>query len=301
MATDRTSSGFGATLREARERRGVSLRDIANATKISVGFLEALERNDIARLPGGIFSRSFVRSYAIQVGLDPDRTILEFIAQFPNDSVTAGHPVSDQVEDNEALESDRKMAGTLIWLVVISVPIAAAVLYYATVANQQRPQPSAPAAVAVPRPETTPAAAPASADPAALTEAAPPAAESSTAKFPSSSRAPLAATSAAGSAAATASAPPIENPTDRLTVSLTATRPCWVSATVDGQKAIERLLQIGEQKTVEVRRELVLTAGDASAIVLTFNGATARPLGKAGEVVTARFNLANFKDYVQAR
>jgi cytoskeletal protein RodZ len=251
-------------------------------------------------LPGGIFSRSFVRSYAIEVGLDPDRTILEFIAQFPNDSVTAGHPVSDQVEDNEALESDRKMAGTLIWLVVISVPIAAAVLYYATVANQQRQQPSAPAAVAVPRPETTPAVAPASSDPAALTEAAP-APGSSPAKSPSSSPAAPAATSAPGSAAATASAPPIENPTDRLTVSLTATRPCWVSATVDGQKAIERLLQIGEQKTVEVRRELVLTAGDASAIVLTFNGANARPLGKAGEVVTARFNLANFKDYLQAR
>ena len=70
---------------------------------------------------------------------------------------------------------------------------------------------------------------------------------------------------------------------------------------MDGQKAIERLLQAGEQQTVDVRREMVLTAGDASAIALTFNGADARPLGKAGEVVTARFNLTNFKDYLQAR
>jgi cytoskeletal protein RodZ len=299
MATDRTSSGFGATLREARERRGVSLRDIANATKISVGFLEALERNDIARLPGGIFSRSFVRSYAIEVGLDPDRTILEFIAQFPNDSVTAGHPVSDQVEDNEALESDRKMAGTLIWLVVISVPIAAAVLYYATVANRSRPQESpAPTTAAAPRFETTPAVTPASAQPVAATEAAAPAPESSAAKPPSAT--PVSASSPSPAAVA----PPVasvEGAADRLTVSLTATRPCWVSATVDGQKAIERLLQVGEQKTIEVRRDMVLTAGDASAIVLTFNGAAARPLGKAGDVVTARFNLTNFKDYLQAR
>jgi cytoskeleton protein RodZ len=296
MATDRPSSGFGATLREARERRGVSLRDIANATKISVGFLEALERNDIARLPGGIFSRSFVRSYAIEVGLDPDRTILEFIAQFPNDSVTAGHPVSDQVEDNEALESDRKMAGTLIWLVVISVPIAAAVLYYATTANRPRQQESPTAAVEAPRPETTPAVTPASVQPAAVTEAVVPVRDSSPAKSPSP------APPSTSSPAAVASPPaPVETATDRLTVSLTATRPCWVSATVDGQKAIERLLQIGEQKTIEVRREMVLTAGDASAIVLTFNGATARPLGKSGDVVTARFNLSNFKDYLQAR
>jgi hypothetical protein len=45
----------------------------------------------------------------------------------------------------------------------------------------------------------------------------------------------------------------------------------------------------------------VLTAGDASALALTLNGAEGRPLGRAGEVVTARFNLANFKRYVQPR
>ena len=43
-------------LREARERRGLSLRQISNATKIAMLTLEALERNDIARLPGGIFT-----------------------------------------------------------------------------------------------------------------------------------------------------------------------------------------------------------------------------------------------------
>jgi hypothetical protein len=74
-----------------------------------------------------------------------------------------------------------------------------------------------------------------------------------------------------------------------------------VSATVDGQKAIERLLQSGEQTTLEVRREMVLTAGDASAISLTLNGADARPLGKAGEVVTTRVNLSNYRDYLQSR
>ena len=100
MAADRTSGGFGGKLRDARERRGISLRQIANATKISVGALEALERNDISRLPGGIFSRAFVRSYAIEVGLDPDATIQEFIAQFPHDSVTAGHPTTEHVEDH---------------------------------------------------------------------------------------------------------------------------------------------------------------------------------------------------------
>src|SRR5438132_2101777 len=112
MTTNRPAGDFGTKLRAARERRGMSLRQIANATKISVSALEALERNDISRLPGGIFSRAFVRSYAVEVGLDPEATIQDFIEQFPHDSVTAGHPTTTQVEDHDAVESDRRMAST---------------------------------------------------------------------------------------------------------------------------------------------------------------------------------------------
>ena len=83
MASEGIPGGFGSRLREARERRGISLRQVANATKISMGALEALERGHVSRLPGGIFSRAFVRSYAIEVGLDPEATIQEFIAQLP--------------------------------------------------------------------------------------------------------------------------------------------------------------------------------------------------------------------------
>ena len=75
-------SDFGAKLREARERRGVSLRDIAAHTKFSIASLEALERNDTSRLPGGIFARAFVRSYAVEVGLDPEATVREFVERF---------------------------------------------------------------------------------------------------------------------------------------------------------------------------------------------------------------------------
>src|SRR5471032_1458611 len=117
---NRPAGDFGRKLREARERRGVSLRQIANATKISVSVLEALERNDISRLPGGIFSRAFVRSYAVEVGLDPEETIQEFIAQFPHDSVTAGHPTAEQAEDHEAVESNRRMATTFLRLALVS-------------------------------------------------------------------------------------------------------------------------------------------------------------------------------------
>jgi cytoskeletal protein RodZ len=300
MPPERTSSGFGGRLRDARERRGVSLRQIANSTKISVGVLEALERNDISKLPGGIFGRAFVRSYAIEVGLDPEATIREFIAQFPNDSVIAGHPASGQVEDHVAVESERQTAGTFLWLLVISVPVAAGLLYFATL-GRRAPAESLPAPIAAPASEP-----PAAVEPQPAP--APPVAEQPPALVvPGAPAAPVVKVTAPAAlpaqsspAASPASASP-ETSGDALTVSLTAKRPCWISATVDGQKSIERLLQAGEQQTVTVRREMVLTAGDASALALQFNGADGRALGKSGEVVTARFNLTNYKDYLQAR
>lgn len=148
---ERNTGSFGRKLREARERKGVSLRQIANATKISVVALEALERDDISRLPGGIFSRAFVRSYAIEVGLDPEDTIRDFINQFPGDSVTAGHSSSKQIEDSEALESDRRAATTFLLLLGISAPIAAVVLYYGMGREQVSVSvPAQPPAIAVP-------------------------------------------------------------------------------------------------------------------------------------------------------
>jgi cytoskeletal protein RodZ len=133
MAAERISGEFGSTLKTARERRGVSLRQIADKTKISVGALEALERNDISRLPGGIYGRAFVRSYAIEVGLDPEKTIEEFIAEFPQASVTAGHHAAEQQEhEEEAHDSNQRTATTFVRLIVISVVIVGGLVYYGT-------------------------------------------------------------------------------------------------------------------------------------------------------------------------
>ena len=121
----------GARLRAAREKRGVSLRQIANSTRISVMSLEALERSDLSRLPGGIFTRAFIRAYAQEVGLDPDRTIQDFIAELPPEAATAtAH--SAAVEDGEKLESDRRAVATAIRLVLVSLPIIGLVIYYGT-------------------------------------------------------------------------------------------------------------------------------------------------------------------------
>ncbi|HSD67084.1 MAG TPA: RodZ domain-containing protein [Vicinamibacteria bacterium] len=71
---------FGDNLRRQRDVRGVSLREIAEGTKISVRFLQALEEDRLDVLPGGLFPRAFVRQYALFLGLDPERTVTEFVA-----------------------------------------------------------------------------------------------------------------------------------------------------------------------------------------------------------------------------
>jgi cytoskeleton protein RodZ len=245
MPSERPSGDLGTKLREARERRGVSLRDISSSTKISVSVLEALERNDISRLPGGIFGRAFVRSFAKEVGLDPETAIQEFIAQFPLDSVTVGHALSEQPVDKEALEGDRRAAATFLRLVALSVPIAAFVLYVTTAGRRgQLAAVEQPAIVAELSPVT-------------------------------------------------------ETPDGHgLTVALSVRRECSVSATVDSHKQLEWMLRAGDRRTFHVRRELVLTAHDAGAIEMLVNGVVAKPLGKSGEIVTARLNVANFRQFL---
>ena len=77
---------FGAFLRDRRQEAGISLQQISAITKISISTLEALENNDISGLPGGIFSRAVVRSYASEVGLDQEDTLHVFLEKFPSEA-----------------------------------------------------------------------------------------------------------------------------------------------------------------------------------------------------------------------
>jgi len=287
MVADRTDD-FGSRLRAARERKGISLREIASRTKISIALLEALERNDISRLPGGIFSRAFVRAYATEVGIEPEVAIQDFITQFPHDSVVAGHPRTDKVEDTVLFESERRVASSLLWILAASVAVAGAVLYLSVARSGSAQADDRISAVPVaPIPSPAPAA---TGQPAApvVPRTTEPVSVTSSSSRPESSPSQQADTSGA-------------NATERLTIGLTARRPVWVSATADGQRVLGRLLQPGEQQNIEVTREMVITAGDAAALRLTLNGADARVLGKAGEVVTARLTPSNFKDYLVSR
>jgi transcriptional regulator with XRE-family HTH domain len=63
---------LGTWLRRERERRGVTLSQVSDQTKLSVTILAGLETDDLSRWPGGIFRRAYSRAYATAIGLDPD-------------------------------------------------------------------------------------------------------------------------------------------------------------------------------------------------------------------------------------
>ena len=75
---------LGSRLRYERERRQIALKSIAESTKIGIPLLEGLERDDVSRWPSGIFRKSFVRSYAVAVGLDPETIVREFVERHPD-------------------------------------------------------------------------------------------------------------------------------------------------------------------------------------------------------------------------
>jgi len=71
---------FGERLRREREMRGVSLDDIAEATKIGTRLLRALEDEQFELLPGGIFNKGFVRAYAKYLGLNEEEAVADYLA-----------------------------------------------------------------------------------------------------------------------------------------------------------------------------------------------------------------------------
>ncbi len=105
MSRKRKIVGVGGKLKDARERRGISLRQIADSTKISIGVLQALERNDISQLPGGVVGRGFVRSFATAVHLDPEAVVAEFVEQFPNGSLKDGYPAAERPDGKDVPET----------------------------------------------------------------------------------------------------------------------------------------------------------------------------------------------------
>ncbi len=122
--TEQVSQDLGAALRRAREASGSTLRQIADATKLSVRTLTALETNRIEQLPGGIYRRAIVRAYAAHVGLDPEQTLRAFLVQHPDDVPTMAKLMPPPVR------TSRRTLHAVVSLMSALIPILAGVFYF---------------------------------------------------------------------------------------------------------------------------------------------------------------------------
>lgn len=129
-------TSFGEELRRERELRQVSLREVAEATKINLRYLEALEKNNFEHLPGGVFNRGFVRAYSQFIGIDPDAMVnayrLEEQAQASRgkakDRDSFHRPWNkaepDVGSDAEFFEGNHRFRTLVLWIVIAVVATA---------------------------------------------------------------------------------------------------------------------------------------------------------------------------------
>ena len=80
---------LGEELKQKREEQGITLAEIAESTRIGTRFLKAIEEGNFSTLPGGIFTRSFIRAYAKKVGMDEDEAITLYHRQTSDEPLPA--------------------------------------------------------------------------------------------------------------------------------------------------------------------------------------------------------------------
>lgn len=250
---------FGESLRRERELRGITLPELASATKITIRHLRALEQDQFEQLPGGVFNRGFVRAVARYMNLDEHYWVGEFVRaarEEPEVLARYAPPVT-----RPAHGARRGMLSFALLLMVFGVG--------AYVVHELRLRSAAQASPPVER---------AADSISALSPGSPNAPEKQ--NQPGTVSAPRTPTRTSAFEASAASFPPASG---ELQLQIDVLEEAWMSVVVDGQPHYRGLMKPGETRRFRGLRQIELTTGNASAVVLTLNGETLAPLGDHGE------------------
>ena len=240
---------LGQQLKQAREERGLTIKQIAEGTHIGTPFLQAIESDNYESLPGGIFNRAFVRKFASQVGFDQEQAVKLYDEQLVE---MGGEPAkASYLGLGDEMEA-KSSAGNGLLLALIAVIVLGAILYAAYLAfspSRTLPDPSAatqlpPPATATPAPAGTP-----------NTTASPEASVS-----PTVSPTPKAIASG-------------------LRIKVTAdTSDCWINLRPDSAKTEQVTLKQGETREFTVDEKLTfIRVGNLPAVNVSLNGKRANP------------------------
>lgn len=262
--------GFGERLERERLARGIKLENISEATKISTRMLRALETEEFEKLPGGIFNRGFVRSYARYLGLDEDQSVADYLA------------AAGEVEPPPSADRTLEPGEAVRWVRLVLLA-AAVVIFSVTVWHYRRSLHSAWQRMAAHRSQAIPSATAnaraSSPQPTLPTTSvvAPPQPDRSkdkpaeTVPEPISTEKTISIETKAPEAQAAAG--------DKFTVLVRAREESWLSVIADDHSVMEGILAASEQRQFHAARKLVFVTGNAGGVDITFNGT---PVGSIG-------------------
>lgn len=110
---------LGEKLRQAREARGITLSEVAEQTRISPLYIESIENDDYRSLPGGIFNKGFVKSFARYVGVDEQEALQDYASL----SANQGSQIADEPRTyrSEVLTDDRSSSSSLPTIILAVV------------------------------------------------------------------------------------------------------------------------------------------------------------------------------------
>lgn len=297
----RPRGSLGTWLRAQREARGVSLREIADDSKISLRYLEALEADRFAVLPAPVFTRGFLREYARIVGLDGDEVVNLYLQVAPPREPESGEsPLAPPAGVALRRSGEGRGLGPVLLVALLLLAGLVALLVWwlrreAPPAGPAARPPSvaAPVSAAVPASGAEPAsdgesaaadqseafpteaARDAAPTPAEVTPVAEPDPRESGSPPPVAEPAAVAATGEAGSDPATP---------EPLRIVLEFSQDCWVEFAVDGGRRTSELRAAGEVVTLVAQDHVLLTLGNLAGVGVSIDGRPWTPPGGAARV-----------------
>jgi cytoskeleton protein RodZ len=266
-----------AWLREARESKGLTLEHLANTTKIGLKHLAALEVGAVDKLPPTFFTRGFVKAYAKEVGLDPDRSADRYL----DEVAPGGRP------------GDSEDVAAIVETAVARTGVVGFENHHAPLISSSRPDRSARLILAAAMVGAVLYVGPFDWDGLTSNVGATAVAQSAPAEAPPATPAPAADPAPAQLTAEVATGGPLQ-------FEMKPQGECWFSATADGNQSQSELLKAGDQRPIEVRDALVLRVGDPGACAFSINGRAGRALGSPGAPVTVRITKDNFREFLSS-
>jgi len=148
---------LGEYLKRERELRQISLSKIADETKIPFRYLEAIERGDVEKLPGEVYLKGFLRSYALELGLD-DHDVLERYRQLKEKEAEGDEEKTVQAKPPKRKKVSWRLRYERAFITLLLLVLLLAALYAAFRPKSQPPPPEVPQSSQqeVPEPEPLP-------------------------------------------------------------------------------------------------------------------------------------------------